>query len=116
MYFSDPFTVANRSFERIVGGPLFCVRCGVLKSRVEKGWQGLEILAPEKCYPQRSGTFDVEVKSGAWGDPGKLGFIIPRTGWKSTVHRAEHLDHLGGHVGGPSGVSPPGTAGSPRAR
>ena len=91
-------------------------RCQVLKSRVEKGWQGLETLAPEKCYPQRSGTSDVEVKSGAGGDPGKLGFIIPRTGWKSTVHRAEHLDHLGGHVGGPSGVSPPGTAGSPRAR
>ena len=78
---------------------------------------GFLILTPEKWYPSSSGASGDDVEFGAGGEPGELGelgSLIPRTGWKGTVHGAEHLDHLGGPVGGPSGVSLPGTAGSPR--
>ena len=77
---------------------------------------GLRILTPEKWYPSSSGASGVEVKSGAGGEPGELGelgSLIPRTGWKGTMHGAEDLGHLGGPIGGPSRVSLPGIAGNP---
>ena len=75
-------------------------RCRVLKSRVEKGWRGLEILAP-KSVSNKIRRHSMMTRNLAGGPQ-------PPPDWmeKAQYIGVEHLDQHGGHVGRPPGELP----------
>ena len=74
--------------------------CRVLKSRVEKGWRGLKILAPQ------SDTHKIRDHSMIKRNPAGGRHSPPNWMEKAQYIDVENLGQHGGHIGRPSGELP----------